>query len=137
MKALFRAKSFSRSLRRAKTVFYKNQRSKSLEDLTVEERADYLAKAGSTRNLNKRLSRLSRNNSTTSIDSNSSKASTGLASDISSSYFHELSDWSPEMSGSEADQSEEENDELFTDSDWERNLGDSALVFKISVLKII
>ena len=128
LKAIFRNKSFSRSLRRAKTVFYRNQRSKSLEDLSVEERASYLAKAGSTRNLSTRLARLSRHNSSSSVDSHSSATSNGLASDISSSYFHELNDWSPEFSLSDSDASE---DAFFSNLDWENNIGNVALVINI------
>ena len=50
----------------------------------------------------------------------------GLASDISSSFFHELSDWSPDFSNSESQSSDEE--ELFENVDWESNLSNIALV---------
>lgn len=124
LKKLLRNKSFSRSLRRAKTVYYRNRRSKSIEDLSVEERNTYLARINSNLNLN--LLKHKRTHSAASIDSScsSSGTSNGLASDISSSYFHELSDWSPEFNSSNSESSQEE---LFHNVDWDAKF--SSIVF--------
>ncbi|CAF0725656.1 unnamed protein product [Brachionus calyciflorus] len=118
LRKVFRNQSLNRSIRRAKSVYYRNRRSKSLEDLTVEEKINFL--------MNSESSYL-RINSTKfiksrSIDSYSSATSNGLASDISSSYFHELSDWSPVFS-SESDLSD---DGLFNNVDWDKNLSNVA-----------
>lgn len=119
LRKLFRNKSLNRSMRRAKSVYYRNRRSKSLEDLSAEEKMNFLKNTSSSY---LRLNDVNRSRSR-SIDSCSSNAtSTGLASDISSSYFHELSDWSPDFSSSESDSSE---DCIFFD--LQRNL--SGLVF--------
>ncbi len=121
----FRMKALSRSLRRAKSVYYCNIRSKSMEDLTAEEKS--LFKAGSNMSLcfaqNTKLSRSSRLNS---CNSSMESCISGLASDISSSYFHELSDWSPDFSSCESDSSKE--DELFESIDWENNFSNLGLV---------
>lgn len=117
LRKLFRNKSLNRSIRRAKSVYYRNRRSKSLEDLTVEERINFLRNTSSSY-LKLNSARRSRSRS---IDSSSSNASTGLASDISSSYFHELSDWSPEFSSSDSESSED-----FLD--WQGNLSGLAFV---------
>ena len=138
MRKMFRNKSLSRSLRRAKSVYYRNRRSKSLEDLSVEDRNNYLrdkaANSGNMSSSNMRKSRLllGRNGggSTLSIASSCSSVASKM-SDISSSYFHDLSDWSPEFSSSECESSEEE---LFHNVDWDANL--SNIVF-VSPEKII
>lgn len=123
LRKLFRNKSFNRSIRRAKSVYYRNRRSKSLEDLTVEEKINFLKNTSSSY-LKLNSAKRSRSRS---IDSCSSNTSTGLASDISSSYFHELSDWSPDFSSSDSDSSE---DGLFFD--FQANLSGLALVSRAS-----
>lgn len=119
LRKMFRNKSLSRSLRRAKSVYYRNQRSKSLEDLSAEDRSAFLLKAGFNFNLNGACfkNRLSRMNSSSSVSSCSSATSIGLPSEISSSYFNELSDWSPEFSDSNSEQSDDE----FNNADWDAN----------------
>jgi hypothetical protein len=119
LRKMFRNKSLSRSLRRAKSVYYRNQRSKSLEDLSAEDRSAFLLKAGFNFNLNGACfkNRLSRMNSSSSVSSCSSATSIGLPSEISSSYFNELSDWSPEFSDSNSEQSDDE----FNGADWDAN----------------
>lgn len=121
LRKLFRNKSFNRSMRRAKSVYYRNRRSKSLEDLTVEEKISFLMNTNSSY-LKLSSSKLSRSRS---IDSCSSTTSNGLASDISSSYFHELSDWSPDFSSSESEASE---NGLFDSVDWDTNFSSLAFV---------
>lgn len=119
LRKLFRNKSLNRSIRRAKSVYYRNRRSKSLEDLSAEEKINFLKNTSSSY---LRLNDVNRSRSRSIDSSCSSNVSTGLASDISSSYFHELSDWSPDFSSSESDSSE---DCIFFDI--QRNL--SGLVF--------
>lgn len=123
----FRSKALTRSLRRAKSFYYCQLRSKSLEDLTADEQRS-LFKAGSNISLCFASSGKSKSKSRSSQLSASSTEScvSGLASDISSSYFHELSDWSPEFSSCDSDSSDE--DELFENVDWENNLSNLALV---------
>ncbi len=127
-------KALSRSLRRAKSVYYCNIRSKSMEDLTAEEKS--LFKAGSNislcfANQNNKLSRSSRFNS---CNSSMDSCVSGLASDISSSYFHELSDWSPDFSSCESDSSKE--DEMFESIDWENNFSSLGLVKNFYTLHV-
>lgn len=112
----YRNKAFSRSLRRAKSVYYRNIRSKSLEDLTNEERADYLMKAAANFSKIKMLKKTSRSNSVASMNSCSSMTSNAIS--ISSSHFRELNDWSPEFSSYDSDSSEDELDNF----DWDANL---------------
>lgn len=120
LRKFFRNKSLSRSLRRAKSVYYRNIRSKSLEDLSVEDRNLFLMNENSNlcmkiQNHMRKLSKSREGGSQLSINSSSSLSSNGFISDISSSYFHELSDWSPDFSSSESESSE--NDEPFNDID--------------------
>jgi hypothetical protein len=126
LKKLLRNKSFSRSLRRAKTVYYRNRRSKSIEDLSIEERNTYLARINSNLNFNLLKHKRNSTQSASSVHSScsSSGTSNGLASDISSSYFHELSDWSPEFNTSNSESSQEE---LFHNVDWDAKF--SSIVF--------
>ena len=134
LRKMYRNKSLSRSLRRAKSVYYKNRRSKSLEDLSVEDRMNYLRdKAacggesvfdGSSSSLRKSKLIMGRNASALSIASSCSSMLSKM-SDISSSYFHDLSDWSPEFSSSESESSEEE---LLQNFDWDANLSNIVFV---------
>ena len=119
----FRTETLSRSLRRAKSVYYRNIRSKSLEDLTIEESLQHIKIKSSNSNLNlcfmpkqSKLAKLSKLN----LNSSTESCISGLASDISSSYFHELSDWSPEFSSSESESSEE--DDLFQSTNYSDEL---------------
>ena len=121
----FRSKAVTRSLRRAKSVYYCNMRSKSLEDLTADEKR--LFKAGSNISLcylaqKPKQSRGSRLNICSSMESGVS----ALASDISSSYFHELSDWSPDFSSCESDSSED--NDIYQNLDWQKNFSNLPLV---------
>lgn len=120
LKQLVRSKSFSRSLRRAQTVYYRNRRSKSLEDLASNvEREKFLACEADS--IERRLSKRGGGDVGSMNSSLASSRETGLVSDISSSCFHDLSDWSPEISGG----SSSSENELF---DWDGNLSISALV---------
>lgn len=121
----FRSKALTRSLRRAKSIYYCNMRSKSLEDLTADEKK--LFKAGSNISLcylaqKPKLSRGSRLNCHSSIESGIS----ALASDISSSYFHELSDWSPDFSSCESDSSDD--NDIYQNLDWQKNFSNLSMV---------
>lgn len=122
----FRSKALSRSLRRAKSIYYCNIRSKSMEDLTAEEKS--LFKAGSNISLcfAENNAKLKRSMSRMKICSSMDSCVSGLASDISSSYFHELSDWSPVFSSCESDSSKD--DDLFESIDWDKNFANLALV---------
>ncbi len=115
----FRNKVLSRSLRRAKCVYYRNIRSKSLEDLTGEERQNFLF------NLNK-----IKTSSKTSLNSCSSATSNAVS--ISSSHFRELSDWSPEFSSCELDSSD---DELLNNFDWDANLTGLSQIELVNYIK--
>jgi hypothetical protein len=116
----FRNKVLSRSLRRAKCVYYRNIRSKSLEDLTGEERQNFLF------NLNK-----IKTSSKTSLNSCSSATSNAVS--ISSSHFRELSDWSPEFSSCELDSSD---DELLNNFDWDANLTGLSQIELVNYIKL-
>ena len=116
----FRNKVLSRSLRRAKCVYYRNNRPKSLEDLTGEERKNFLL------NLNK-----IKTSSKTSLNSCSSVASNAVS--ISSSHFRELSDWSPEFSSCELDSSD---DELLNNFDWDANLTGLSQIELVNYIKL-
>jgi hypothetical protein len=138
LKKLVRNKSLCRSLRKAKFVYWRNRRSQSLEDLSAEDRAQF-SLSGSSR-IMLRLSRNSSNSgSKTSLaeadrsenagtdtaaakgglsdNSSCSSSVVSLVSDISSSYFHELNDWSPEFSDSDEDSDSDGsgNGVIFTD----------------------
>ena len=120
LKKLVRNKSLCRSLRKAKFVYLRNRRSKSLEDLSAEDRAMFSLNSSS-----KVMLKLSRNSLSGSQNSfgfeNSSSCSSSaisLISDISSSYFHELNDWSPEFSDDdESDSDMSVGDMVLSDND--------------------
>ena len=118
LKRKYRCKSVARSIRRAKSVFYRNRRSKSLESLSALALADLKLKFPEENEevLNK-LANSRANSIMSSCSSFTSAAS--LASDISSSYFHELSEWSPNFSDSD---SADSNSISLDDIDWEANL---------------
>jgi hypothetical protein len=120
----YRCKSVARSIRRAKSVFYRNRRSKSLESLSALALVDLKLKFPEENEevLNK-LATSRANSIMSSCSSFTSMAS--LASDISSSYFHELSEWSPNFSDSD---SVESNSLSLDFVDWEANLPDLPLV---------
>ena len=120
----FRSKALTRSLRRAKSFYYCTLRSKSLEDVTAERRS--LFKSGSNMSLCFSSNAAANSRSCQLSSSSMESCVSGLASDISSSFFHELSDWSPDFSNSESQSSDE--DELFENVDWESNLSNIALV---------
>lgn len=114
----FRNQPLARSLRRAKCVYYRNIRSKSLEDLTVEERASYLTKAAA--NLEKLRSK-----ALSKLSINSCSSTNSNAVSITSSYIRDLSNWSPDFSSYESDES---SDDLQLENfDWDANLSLSQL----------
>ena len=139
LRKMFRNKSLARSLRRAKSVYYRNRRSKSLENLSAEERITYLKSkacadadcqnfdlSGSSSSLRKsRLMMGRRSGGGEGSMASSCSSIISKMSDISSSYFHELSDWSPDFSSSESESSEEE---LFHNVDWDANLSNVVFV---------
>ena len=120
----YRCKSVARSIRRAKSVFYRNRRSKSLESLSALALVDLKLKyPEQNEDLLNKLATSCANSIMSSCSSFTS--ATSCASDISSSYFHELSQWSPNFSDSE---SVDSNSLSLEDVDWEANLPDLPLV---------
>jgi len=108
----------SRSLRRAKSVYYRNIRSKSLEDLSSEERDNYLMRSASHLKIN------GKNVQTNSMSSlNSCSSSTSNVISISSSHYRDLNDLN-ELNSYETDSSE---DELLDVFDWDANLSFSQI----------
>jgi len=112
-----RSKSVARCMRRAKAVFYRNRLTKSLEDLTCDF-GDLKNKYRSEQELNESINKqLSKANS---FMSSCSSFTSGVPSDISSIYFHELSEWSPDLSESESVSS----DISFDNIDWDAQFPD-------------
>jgi hypothetical protein len=125
LKKKYRSKSYARSIRRAKTVYYLNQRSKSLEDLTNASsniKSRYTSELDIENGLNKKCN---------STMSSCSSFTTGCASDLSSSYFHELSDLSPDVYDSDSIYSDSV---LLKNVDWDAYLPELANVSTNSLL---
>jgi hypothetical protein len=120
----YRCKSVARSIRRAKTVYYRNRRSKSMENLSALSLAELKLKYPEEKDEHLNKLAISRANSIMSSCSSFTSA-TSCASDLSSSYFHELSDWSPNFSDSE---SVDSNSISLEDVDWDANLPELPLV---------
>ena len=117
--------SISRSLRKAKYIYYRTLKSKSLEELNLLDRITYMQKT--VAKLSKNLvdtsatsccnltaggdkQQMARTSSVNSLAS-SAAVSIGHLSNFSGSfYFHELSDWTPELDLSDSYTSDEEND---------------------------
>lgn len=124
----YRCKSVARSIRRAKTVYYLNRRSKSLENLTSLTLNELKLKFPDEDDEKLNKMALSKANSIMSSCSSFTSA-TSCASDLSSSYFNELNNWSPELSDSDSFDSDSISLE---DVDWDANLPDLPLVIKFN-----
>jgi hypothetical protein len=128
LKKKYRCKSYARSIRRAKTVYYLNQRSKSLEDLT-KSTGGHKSRHVSEWDISNGIDR---KHGGDSVSTSCSSFTTGCASDLSSSYFHELSDLSPEI---------DDSDSIYSDSvllknfDWDAYLPDIQNVRKSELLE--
>lgn len=116
LKKLASNKTLCRSLRKAKFVYLRNRRSKSLEDLSAEDRAQFslLTHAASSKCFLK-LSRVSLSdglaNANAGLSSSCSSSVFSLVSDVSSTYFNQqLNNWSPRFTDDEDDHDHDELD---------------------------